>query len=695
MAVSPTWPGVYVQEVPSGVRTIVGVSTSTALFIGFTRSGPVSGPVLCTSYSDYLRTFGDDVTAGDMARQVKLFFLNGGTLAYVLRVADGAAPSQVDLGAEDQTATLQLIASDAGAQGDLIRAAVTYSGTQPEDTFNIELFRWLPQSNGTLTPADPEIVRGLSMDPGSPAFAPDVINTVARLVNAASIGGGGQSGTSYSMYRFTSGATFPVEWASLVTASAFNIEVSIGGSRYVRVELPQIVADEPDAAAQTLASINTAFINEGLPVPTFLDVDWQVDAPLRRLFIAKADGNVFVRRSAVSDVATALLWGSEQGGIEVTQFAQQRPAANGVVFPGVDFAFFETLLLEPGPGPSAAFGLDKYAADGTPIAQPLVATWTDPPLAPGDEPDRLRVILRAIRDAINNPPALNPGESWPWSAELWGYRLAILPTNGPIPPGVDDNRDSGFFWTSPGAPAIVDNVRYYSLGTTGAGAFQSGGIPGADGTAPALATSYDDAYEVVRREVDLFNLLVLPRSEPGGVALEDLWATASIFCQEQRALLLMEPPPGWSGVQTPAAEITTLRTGMSRQYAALYYPLITLAEDRIRINIGATGAMAGLMARIDGEVGVWKAPAGSEADLRGVVGVAQRLSDVQNGVLNPRGINAIRAFPTGIVSWGARTLDGDDNFASEYKYVPIRRLALFLEESLYRGLKWVFFEPND
>jgi phage tail sheath protein FI len=101
------------------------------------------------------------------------------------------------------------------------------------------------------------------------------------------------------------------------------------------------------------------------------------------------------------------------------------------------------------------------------------------------------------------------------------------------------------------------------------------------------------------------------------------------------------------------------------------------------------------MARIDGTRGVWKAPAGTEADLRGIIGVERRFSDGENGVMNPKAVNTIRVFPNGIVNWGARTMDGDDGFASEYKYIPIRRLALFLEESLYRGLKWAVFEPND
>src|SRR5207247_2394805 len=108
-----------------------------------------------------------------------------------------------------------------------------------------------------------------------------------------------------------------------------------------------------------------------------------------------------------------------------------------------------------------------------------------------------------------------------------------------------------------------------------------------------------------------------------------------------------------------------------------------------------SGAIAGLCARTDSTRGVWKAAAGTEAYLRGVIGLKQRFSDGENGVLNPRAVNTLRVFPNGIVNWGARTMDGDDSFASEYKYIPVRRLALFIEESLYRGLKWVVFEPND
>jgi phage tail sheath protein FI len=111
---------------------------------------------------------------------------------------------------------------------------------------------------------------------------------------------------------------------------------------------------------------------------------------------------------------------------------------------------------------------------------------------------------------------------------------------------------------------------------------------------------------------------------------------------------------------------------------------------------GAAGALAGLFARTDAERGVWKAPAGTAATIVGATGLSYTLNDRENGTLNPLGINCLRTFPVyGTVSWGARTGRGADALADEYKYIPVRRLALFLEESLYRGTQWAVFEPND
>ena len=111
---------------------------------------------------------------------------------------------------------------------------------------------------------------------------------------------------------------------------------------------------------------------------------------------------------------------------------------------------------------------------------------------------------------------------------------------------------------------------------------------------------------------------------------------------------------------------------------------------------GTSGTLAGLYARTDTARGVWKAPAGTEATCTGALALTYEMSDAENGVLNPQGINAIRNKTNfGIVSWGARTLKGSDAEADQYKYIPVRRLALYLEQSLMRGMQWAVFEPND
>jgi hypothetical protein len=103
-----------------------------------------------------------------------------------------------------------------------------------------------------------------------------------------------------------------------------------------------------------------------------------------------------------------------------------------------------------------------------------------------------------------------------------------------------------------------------------------------------------------------------------------------------------------------------------------------------------------MYARTDAQRGVWKAPAGQEAALTGVQQLTVPLTDMENGQLNPMGLNCLRSFPLiGRVIWGARTLRGADQLESQWKNVPVRRTALFIEESLYEGTKWVVFEPND
>jgi phage tail sheath protein FI len=261
--------------------------------------------------------------------------------------------------------------------------------------------------------------------------------------------------------------------------------------------------------------------------------------------------------------------------------------------------------------------------------------------------------------------------------------------------------------------AVSTNVQEYALGVTQAvqNTAQAGGTAGGDGLPPngqALIGSENLKTGLhALEDVDLFNLLCIPRTAlDGGAAAGELAATeaqavmtvAEAYCAKRRAFFIMDAPNGEEKPEEIRAWLAGNGTLRDRN-AALYYPRLKVPDPlngfRLR-TIGASGAIAGLYARTDNERGVWKAPAGTDAVLRGVSELEYRLTDPQNGTLNPIAVNCLRTFPIfGTVCWGSRTLDGSDQEASEWKYVPVRRLALYIEESLYRGTQWVVFEPND
>jgi phage tail sheath protein FI len=206
-------------------------------------------------------------------------------------------------------------------------------------------------------------------------------------------------------------------------------------------------------------------------------------------------------------------------------------------------------------------------------------------------------------------------------------------------------------------------------------------------------------------KADLFNLLVLPPLSDAVAASADIgnatWADAIAYATERRALVLVDPPfhtSGWDDISDLTPDAVTGVAGRSAN-AALFFPRIRAAnplrEGRLEAFAPA-GAVAGVIARTDGARGVWKSAAGIEATLNGVPALDVPMTDRENGLVNPLGVNCLRSFPnTGAIVWGARTLRGADALASEWKYMAVRRTALFLEESLFRGTQWVVFEPND
>jgi phage tail sheath protein FI len=205
---------------------------------------------------------------------------------------------------------------------------------------------------------------------------------------------------------------------------------------------------------------------------------------------------------------------------------------------------------------------------------------------------------------------------------------------------------------------------------------------------------------------DLFNLLCIPPlKRHGGDVGKPAWDAAMAYARSRRAFVIVDPAERWTTVNNvldTATGVTSVVTAADN--AAIYFPRILVSDplnDGELDSFAPGGTVAGIFAKTDMTAGVWKAPAGIEAVMLGVEafslgGGASTLTDADNERLNPAGINGLRSLVgAGPVVWGARTLTGADALASDWKYIPVRRLAYTIEESVVRGIKWATFEPND
>jgi phage tail sheath protein FI len=574
--VQVSYPGVYIQEKSSGVRTITGVATSIAAFVDAFPRGPLDEAVQCLGFADFEREFGGVHTASPASYGVKQFFQNGGGECWVVRVADGAGTAEVMV---DDTAGVggaemfrvragrQIrgeIALNPGLWGNNVLAEVDYDTTDSEALFNLTLTE-VSVSNGRRSVLRSETFRNLTMEPGAPNDALAVVNAGSRMVQ---------------LDRLTILTALPSPW-------------------------PLVPPFPRPAATGTLGGPVTA-----VPASPF---DLTVDA----------GGGA---RSFTVTYAGTL----------------DMPALRPLI---------ETALR----GASAAATTDAERS--------LIAGATVRLIGRGTAASPHRLLIQGGRGGTAYDPS------------------AVLTMGGPV------------------ASVLTD------LGLTSAPNVQQHALTGGlDGTLPvgALPITGNLAAKTglyALEDVDLVNILCLPRvAELSATDMNAVYSEATTYIAGRRGFLLIDIPEltaTLDAMQTWLAQNDSLRS----RDAAVYFPR-TFVPDPVNGNrlrsIGASGTVAGLYARTDAARGVWKAPAGTEARLENVQSLAYTLTDLQNGALNPLGVNCLRTFPVySHICWGARTLDGADQLASEWKYIPIRRLALFIEESLFRGTKWVVFEPND
>ena len=713
MPAQVSYPGVYIQEVPSGVRTITGVATSIAMFVGRTASGELNKPKLLFSFSDYERAFGADTNVSEMTDAVRLFFLNGGQQCWAMRISDKTATrTTVTLKNALQQDVLDVTAKGAGLSGGNIRLAIDYNTIDPENTFNVRVFRQNEVTPGVFSEEGVEFFGNLSMDPDSPRYAVNLITQESNLVSLSLNPGAPSTIPPFSLSgRMDAGILATLQ--ALATPDPLTFEMSADGVQFSPVTLAAANVASTDTIKDTIeAALGLASGDIAVSLPANSDA-------LQHLQISGATAAVQAVQirpgGGTNDLAVAFQLGVEQGGIEVGSFSSRRPAPSGLFFDlGTTTPPFARLndFATQEQGSITRFAINVGGVQTiVPVSAVQTTSATDKMYDGLQSADpsltNVREKLQAIAIAVN----ASIGTNFPWAAAVHGMRLMLMPTSGAanfggeVTSGNNTNPlGTGGYDLGAATKAFTRDdvkVRYFRLGAGGQGDYQGNGTNGSDGGSPSLS-DYKEAYEVIDREIDIFNLLILPKDRDQTEDIRrSLWGPASVFCQQRRAFLLIDPPLAWKRVTdiidlNSVDSISKLRQGLVKDHAGAFWPQITIVSNGLVRPIAPSGAIAGIMARIDANRGVWKAPAGLEADIRGIRGVDQTMSDPENGVINPQAVNAIRVFPNGIVSWGARTMDGFDNSPNtDYRYIPVRRLALFLEESLYRGLKFAVFEPND
>ena len=591
-----SYPGVYIQEIPSGVRTITSVSTSVAAFIDFFKKGPMDEPVQIFGMGDFQREFGglDDRSRASYA--ISQFFLNGGSEAYVVRVAaeDASNPLQKAgvrvYAADASTEVMEITAANEGEWGNTLRVVIDHATSDPANLFNLYVRRYESEDADAGIVATEEFLE-LSPDSGESNFVETVVNDGSKLIEveykaaaatmpaANGTTGGDISGVSYDTLK-----------GSGSTGTRFNMQVGSGTA--VEVELETWAAGEVTNSKQLRAIIERAIRNAAPTQPEFAGAS--VD------LVTTTAGEEYLRIRSGASAST--------------------------------YSPNETVVITNATSPADNKATTRLELTATAAPAPAFANVQEYQLGQATSVGTIGAMRPLASDGGVGGDGLEPGP-----AEIIGSK-AVEPYTG-----------------------------MYSL-------------------------DY----------VDIFNILCIPRAVDGALSsaaeVTAVMSNALAYCKEKRAFMIIDIPEEVNEV-SEIKDWLDDNADFRHNNAAVYFPRVLIPDSlndyRLR-SVGASGTLAGIYARTDSSRGVWKTPAGIEATLSGVSDLDVALTDQQNGTLNPLGINCLRTFPIyGSTAWGGRTTQGADAIGSEWKYIAVRRTALMIEESLFRGTKWVVFEPND
>jgi phage tail sheath protein FI len=240
-----------------------------------------------------------------------------------------------------------------------------------------------------------------------------------------------------------------------------------------------------------------------------------------------------------------------------------------------------------------------------------------------------------------------------------------------------------------------------SLNQLLSGAADEVSLDGGDNGSPPDKAAYDNVFSAFEKYRDI-SIICLPDQTWNTAAEQAIIDAAVAHAEKMKSRMVIIDPPVGTELKTEKS-VTDLGF-KPKTYAVVYYPWVKVANPFYNAEtnpgapttllVGPSGLAAGMWAKTDGKRGVWKAPAGVETSLLGVAGLQYLVEDGEQDSLNPLGINCLRRMPGfGPVIWGTRTLATKAD--PEWRYVPVRRTAIMIEQSIYNGIQWAVFEPNN
>ena len=656
-------PGVYVEEIDAGPQPIAAVATSTGGVVGVTRRGPAT-PTLVTSYGDFVRMYGGPIAIPDettqsgwatrgrywnAAESVKAFFDEGGARLFFQRVQPSGSAAAgrnfngglfalltADVSPTSRTLTLShVVTVAANSSLDLISAedgSVLGTSTVASVDYATRTVT-LAANAGVSARSGRDVVRIMAVNTGR--------NTLR--VDAASVGSWGNDVAVRLLpntgARLTLGAAAGSQVETATTASA----VAGGTAITVSPVTGSLAATTPPGFAVRINGRQRVAVTGVAAAGA--NISLTLGAPLST--DVASGGSVQILRNSVAGANVTVSGASR---LYPGAIVQLEGLAGAEVRRVVSVAGSDVTLSS---NPTAAYregdGLTVLEADLSVRYRPVGS----------DEVVERFAGMRLTRDG--HPESL----------------LRRVNANSRlvrVTAGADyDGTDLQSFPAVTAAPwAALEN-----------GDDQLSGLSLADFIGENLGPGARTGIQALE-DIDEVAIALVP-----GIWHEDVQNALITHCTTMAdRFAIIDPPPGLT-----VQDVQAFRSPIDTRFAAMYYPWVRARDPRPsgdELLMAPSAFMAGIYARVDVSRGVFKAPANEV--IRSIRGFEVAITKREQDILNPQNINVLRFFPgRGNRVWGARVLTSEP----AWRYVPVRRLFLMIEESIDEATQWVVFEPND